>query len=237
MDWRAREADLRRAPAAAPAAVWGGGGSRHHVVWRAGTGTTRALGPEPALTTPAAVPRCTSARSALARTARVNRARADDVHAHLHRPTSGFPLSGSASATSSTPPSAARWRREHMSVGDSKVIDRRTANSNGASRYARGKRKPGHPIAYARPSRRRAGMLGWFGSPLGRIFQGILGIALLWFGMAQATELGLLRDDDRADCHGHSSGATSVSLAPTPVRSGPVSLRSHRLRRGDGTTR
>jgi hypothetical protein len=35
-------------------------------------------------------------------------------------------------------------------------------------------------------------MLGWFATPLGRIFQGILGIALLWIGMTQATELGLL---------------------------------------------
>jgi hypothetical protein len=35
-------------------------------------------------------------------------------------------------------------------------------------------------------------MLGWFGTPLGRVFQGILGIALLWVGMTQATALGML---------------------------------------------
>ena len=35
-------------------------------------------------------------------------------------------------------------------------------------------------------------MLGWFRTPLGRIFQGILGIALLWLGIEQATTLGLL---------------------------------------------
>ena len=35
-------------------------------------------------------------------------------------------------------------------------------------------------------------MLGWFGTPLGRVFQGILGIALLWVGMTQVTALGML---------------------------------------------
>lgn len=35
-------------------------------------------------------------------------------------------------------------------------------------------------------------MIVWFGTPLGRILQGILGIALLWVGTAQATALGLL---------------------------------------------
>jgi hypothetical protein len=35
-------------------------------------------------------------------------------------------------------------------------------------------------------------MLGWLGTPLGRILQGILGIALLWIGMMQVTALGLL---------------------------------------------
>ncbi len=35
-------------------------------------------------------------------------------------------------------------------------------------------------------------MLGWFGTPLGRIFQGILGMALLWVGIEQATTVGLL---------------------------------------------
>ena len=35
-------------------------------------------------------------------------------------------------------------------------------------------------------------MLGWFGTPLGRIFQGILGIALLCVGMVQVTALGML---------------------------------------------
>ena len=35
-------------------------------------------------------------------------------------------------------------------------------------------------------------MLGWFGTPLGRIFQGLLGIALLCVGMVQVTALGML---------------------------------------------
>jgi hypothetical protein len=35
-------------------------------------------------------------------------------------------------------------------------------------------------------------MLGWFGTPLGRVSQGILGIALLWVGMTQVTALGML---------------------------------------------
>jgi hypothetical protein len=35
-------------------------------------------------------------------------------------------------------------------------------------------------------------MLGWLGTPLGRIFLGILGIALFWLGIEQATTLGLL---------------------------------------------
>lgn len=35
-------------------------------------------------------------------------------------------------------------------------------------------------------------MIGWFGTPLGRILQGLLGIVLLWVGTAQATALGLL---------------------------------------------
>jgi len=35
-------------------------------------------------------------------------------------------------------------------------------------------------------------MLGWFGTPLGRIFQGTLGITLLCVGMVQVTALGML---------------------------------------------
>ncbi len=35
-------------------------------------------------------------------------------------------------------------------------------------------------------------MIVWFGTPLGRILQGILGIGLLWVGTSQATALGLL---------------------------------------------
>ena len=35
-------------------------------------------------------------------------------------------------------------------------------------------------------------MIGWFGTPLGRVLQGILGIALLWVGTVQVTALGLL---------------------------------------------
>jgi hypothetical protein len=35
-------------------------------------------------------------------------------------------------------------------------------------------------------------MLVWFGTPVGRIVEGILGIALLCVGMAQVTALGLL---------------------------------------------
>lgn len=78
-------------------------------------------------------------------------------------------------------------------------------------------------------------MIGWFGSPLGRIFQGILGIALLWVGMAQATELGLL-----VMMTGLIATVTAAAppafLAPTPVRSGSARSLTP-LRRGDGTTR
>ena len=35
-------------------------------------------------------------------------------------------------------------------------------------------------------------MVGWFGSPLGRVIGGIVGIVLLWIGVAEATALGLL---------------------------------------------
>jgi hypothetical protein len=35
-------------------------------------------------------------------------------------------------------------------------------------------------------------MLVWFGTPVGRIVEGILGIVLLCVGMAQVTALGLL---------------------------------------------
>ena len=34
-------------------------------------------------------------------------------------------------------------------------------------------------------------MVGWLGTPLGRILQGIVGITLLWIGMMQVTALGL----------------------------------------------
>jgi hypothetical protein len=35
-------------------------------------------------------------------------------------------------------------------------------------------------------------MIWWFGTPLGRIIQGIVGIVLLWIGVEEATALGLL---------------------------------------------
>jgi hypothetical protein len=35
-------------------------------------------------------------------------------------------------------------------------------------------------------------MLTWFGSPLGRVIQGIVGIVLLWIGVVEATAVGLL---------------------------------------------
>jgi hypothetical protein len=35
-------------------------------------------------------------------------------------------------------------------------------------------------------------MLGWFGTPLGRILQALVGMALLWVGIMQATAVGLL---------------------------------------------
>ncbi len=34
-------------------------------------------------------------------------------------------------------------------------------------------------------------MIGWLGTPVGRLIQGILGIALLWVGISQVTALGL----------------------------------------------
>jgi hypothetical protein len=35
-------------------------------------------------------------------------------------------------------------------------------------------------------------MLGWLGMPVGRLIQAIVGIALLWIGMAQVTVFGLV---------------------------------------------
>ena len=35
-------------------------------------------------------------------------------------------------------------------------------------------------------------MLGWLGTPLGRIFQATIGIVLLWSGIAQVTVFGLV---------------------------------------------
>ena len=34
-------------------------------------------------------------------------------------------------------------------------------------------------------------MIGWLGTPFGRMLQGVIGIFLLWFGMAQLTVVGL----------------------------------------------
>jgi hypothetical protein len=78
-------------------------------------------------------------------------------------------------------------------------------------------------------------MIGWFVSPLGRIFQGILGIALLWIGMAQVTALGLL-----VMMTGLIATVTAAAppafLTPTPVRTRPARSVT-RLRRSDGTAR
>jgi hypothetical protein len=65
-------------------------------------------------------------------------------------------------------------------------------------------------------------MLGWLGTPLGRILQGILGIALLWIGMAQATALGLF-----VMMTGLIATVTAAAppafLTPTPaIRTGPA---------------
>jgi hypothetical protein len=35
-------------------------------------------------------------------------------------------------------------------------------------------------------------MIGWFGSPFGRLLQAIFGITLLWIGIVQVTAIGLL---------------------------------------------
>ena len=79
-------------------------------------------------------------------------------------------------------------------------------------------------------------MLGWFGTPLGRIFQGIFGIALLWIGMAQATELGLLVMMTGLIAT-VTAAAPPASLTPTPAMRTPPGPPLTRLRRSDGTSR
>jgi hypothetical protein len=78
-------------------------------------------------------------------------------------------------------------------------------------------------------------MVDWFGSPLGRIFQGLLGIALLWIGIAQVTALGLL-----VMMTGLIATVTAAAppafLTPTPLRS-QAARSVTPLRRSDGTAR
>ena len=79
-------------------------------------------------------------------------------------------------------------------------------------------------------------MIGWFGSPLGRIFQATFGIALLWIGMAQVTAVGLLVMMTGLIAT-VVAAAPPVFLMPTPaVRTRPAASVT-RLRRSDGTAR
>jgi hypothetical protein len=75
-------------------------------------------------------------------------------------------------------------------------------------------------------------MIGWFTTPLGRTFQGILGIALLWIGIAQVTALGLL-----VMMTGLIATVTAAApfLTPTPATRPARSVTP--LRRSDGTAR
>jgi len=68
-------------------------------------------------------------------------------------------------------------------------------------------------------------MLGWFGTPPGRIFQGILGIALLLVGIEQATTVGMLVMMTGLVIT-VAAAAPPALLAPTPLvrsRRGPPS--------------
>lgn len=78
-------------------------------------------------------------------------------------------------------------------------------------------------------------MIGWFVSPLGRIFQGIVGIALLWIGMAQATTLGLVVMMTGLIAT-VAAAAPPAFLAPTPVPTRPARSVTP-LRRSDGSAR
>jgi hypothetical protein len=79
-------------------------------------------------------------------------------------------------------------------------------------------------------------MIGWFSSPLGRVLQGIVGIALLWIGMAQATAFGLLVMMTGLIAT-VMAAAPPAFLVPTPA----IRTRSARpltpLRRNDGPAR
>lgn len=77
-------------------------------------------------------------------------------------------------------------------------------------------------------------MIGWFVSPLGRIFQGIVGITLLWIGMTEATALGLLVMMTGLVAT-VAAAAPPAFLAPTPVTQPARSVTP--LRRSDGTAR
>jgi hypothetical protein len=78
-------------------------------------------------------------------------------------------------------------------------------------------------------------MIGWFVSPLGRIFQGIVGIALLWIGIAQVTAVGLLVMMTGLIAT-VIAAAPPVFLTPTPVRTQPARPVTP-SRRSDGTAR
>ncbi len=59
-------------------------------------------------------------------------------------------------------------------------------------------------------------MIGWLGTPVGRLFQGIIGIALLWVGIAQVTAFGLMV---------MLTGLIAMVVAAAPVRQ-PVRVRA-----------
>ena len=79
-------------------------------------------------------------------------------------------------------------------------------------------------------------MIGWFSTPLGRIFQATFGIALLWIGMAQVTALGILVMMTGLIAI-VTAAAPPALLAPTPAISTRPAPSVTPLRRSDGTAR
>ena len=70
-------------------------------------------------------------------------------------------------------------------------------------------------------------MIGWLATPVGRLLQGTIGIALLWIGISQVTVLGLMV---------MLTGLIAAVLAAAPppfVVAAPV----HSRRRPDGIAR
>jgi hypothetical protein len=66
-------------------------------------------------------------------------------------------------------------------------------------------------------------MIGWLGTPFGRMLQGVIGIFLLWFGMTQLTVTGL-------GVMMTGLVVTVVAAAPPPFLVPAPAMRRHRSR-------